>query len=170
MKISDLAAAIVTGLGTGYSPLAPGTCGSLLALLAAWALIPSSWWALPAAVLLACLAGVPLSSWAERRWGADPPRVVIDEVAGQWLALVFLPKALAVYLLVFLFFRLLDIVKPLGIFRVQEVPGGWGVMLDDVLAGIYTNILGQIVVMLFWPAKYVPLLTIKSMFTWLFGL
>ena len=145
MKILDVAAkALVTGLGAGYSPLAPGTCGSLLAALAAWFLLPSSGWALPAAALVACLAGVPLSTWAERRWGADPPRVVIDEVAGQWLALVLLPKSLVVYPAAFLLFRLFDIVKPWGIFRVQEAPRGWGVMLDDLLAGIYANMVMQL--------------------------
>lgn len=151
MKFTDTAAkALVTGLGAGYSPLAPGTCGSLLALLAAWFLIPGHWWALTAAALLVSLAGVPLSTWAEKRWGADPPRVVIDEVAGQWLALVFLPKALAVYLPAFLLFRLFDIVKPWGIYRVQEVSGGWGVVLDDLLAGVYTNIVLQLALLAFY--------------------
>ncbi len=148
--IDTAAKAVVTGLGTGYSPLAPGTCGSLLALLVAWTLFPGNWWALPAAVLLASLAGVPLSTWAERRWGTDPPRVVIDEVAGQWLALVLVPKSAIWYPLAFLLFRLFDIAKPWGIGRAQEAPGGWGVMVDDLLAGVYTNILLQAGLILFY--------------------
>lgn len=151
MKLIEIAAkALATGLGAGYSPLAPGTCGSLLAALAAWFLFPISWWALPAAVLLSCLAGVPLSAWAERRWGTDPPRVVIDELAGQWLALILLPKALAIYALAFMLFRLFDIVKPWGIFRVQEASGGWGIMMDDLLAGIYANISVQLALLAFY--------------------
>jgi phosphatidylglycerophosphatase A len=143
------AKALVTGLGTGYSPWAPGTCGSLLALTSAWLLFPASWWAVPLAVMAACLAGVPLSFWAERRWGSDPPRVVIDEVAGQWLALFLVPKSAIWFPLAFLVFRLFDITKPLGIFRVQEAPGGWGVVLDDLLAGAYSNIVLQAGMLLF---------------------
>jgi phosphatidylglycerophosphatase A len=151
MRLSDLAArAVVTGLGTGYSPLAPGTCASLLALVLAWILNPLAWWFLPAAVLLSCMAGVPLSFWAERRWGADPPRVVIDELAGQWLALVLLPRSLVLYSLAFVIFRLFDIFKPWGIYRIQEASGGWGVMLDDLLAGFYTNIVLQIAALMFY--------------------
>lgn len=149
MKITDLAAAAATGLGTGYSPLAPGTCGSLLAVLAAWLFSPLGWWTLPLAALLTALAGVPLSSWAEGRWGHDPTRVVIDEVAGQWLALVLVPRTLAPYFLAFALFRLFDIAKPWGIGRAQEAPGGWGVMLDDLLAGLYANILIQLGLLVF---------------------
>ncbi len=144
-KLLEAAAkALVTGLGAGYSPWAPGTCGSLLAMAAAWLLFPDCWWTIPLAVLAACLAGVPLSFWAERRWGSDPPRVVIDEVAGQWLALFLVPKSALFFPLAFLLFRLFDIIKPMGIFRIQEVPGGWGVMLDDLLAGAYSNIVLQV--------------------------
>jgi phosphatidylglycerophosphatase A len=150
MKIMVMAAkAAVTCLGAGYSPLAPGTCGSLLAVLAAWFLIPGVWWALPAAALAAFLAGVPLASQAEGWWGADPPRVVLDEVAGQWLALALVPKSFAAYALAFVLFRLFDILKPWGVNRVQEAPGGWGVMLDDVLAGAYSNIVLQLALLAF---------------------
>lgn len=151
MRMLEAAAkALVTGLGTGYSPVAPGTCGSLLALGAAWLLFPASWRGVPLAMLAACLAGVPLSFWAERRWGSDPPKVVIDEVAGQWLALFLVPKSAIWYPLAFLLFRLFDIAKPWGIDRIQETPGGWGVMLDDLLAGAYSNIVIQAGLLLFY--------------------
>lgn len=150
-KLVDISAkALVTGLGTGYSPLAPGTCGSLLALLIAWLFLHSDWWALPIAILAACIAGVPVATWAERRWGSDPPRVVIDEVAGQWLALVLIPKSAIWYTVAFLLFRLFDIAKPWGVDRIQEAPGGWGVMLDDLLAGAYSNIVLQAGMLLFY--------------------
>lgn len=150
-KLVDITAkALVTALGAGYSPWAPGTCGSLLALMVAWIFIPSVWWALPLAVLVVCIIGMPLSSWAERCWGSDPPRVVIDEVAGMWLSLVMIPKSLVLYPLAFFFFRLFDIVKPAGISRIQDLPGGWGVMSDDLLAGVYSNLFLQAALLIFY--------------------
>ncbi len=148
--MEPLAKIIVTGFGIGYSRWAPGTCGSLLALVSAWLVPLPAWWILPAAALGAFVLGVPLSFWAEKKWGTDPPRLVWDEMAGQWLALSLLPKTAGVYLLSFLLFRFFDIVKPLGVFRVQELPGGWGVMLDDLVCGIYSNIGLQLFLLAFF--------------------
>ena len=159
---------LASGFGSGYSPVAPGTAGSLLAVLIWW-LVPSFLWLRVCLLLLSLIVGVWSATKAEKKWGHDNGKIVIDELAGMWISLLFLPKTVPIYLAAFLLFRAMDIIKPLGARQIQKFPGGWGVVADDVLAGIYANILGQLVVMIFWPAQYVPLLTIKSMITWLFG-
>jgi phosphatidylglycerophosphatase A len=92
------------------------------------------------------LAGVWSSSIVETIWGKDPSKVVIDEVAGMCVALLFLPVSVKYLLSAFILFRFFDIVKPLYIKRLERLPKGWGIMFDDVLAGAYTNILVQAVV------------------------
>jgi phosphatidylglycerophosphatase A len=99
-----------------------------------------------AATLIVTLAGVWSSTVMEKVWGKDPSKVVIDEVAGMCVGLLFLPVNVTYLLCGFILFRFFDIVKPLYIKKMEYLPGGWGIMLDDVLAGIYTNILLQIVV------------------------
>ncbi|MBS0561421.1 MAG: phosphatidylglycerophosphatase A [Proteobacteria bacterium] len=143
-----LAVAVASGLGSGYAPRAPGTAGSLLAVLtgAGLMLLPGgmSPWALPLAVLAASLAGL----WAIRTAGVgdggaheDPGWVVIDEVAGQWLALVGLSLAGLAHptplglLAAFLLFRLLDIVKPGPVGWADRQGGAAGIMADDLIAG-----------------------------------
>ncbi len=92
------------------------------------------------------LAGVWSSSVVETIWGKDPSKVVIDEVSGMCAGLLFLPVSVKYLLIAFILFRLFDIVKPLYISRLELWPKGWGIMFDDVLAGVYTNILLQAVV------------------------
>lgn len=127
------------GLGLGHGPVAPGTWGSLLAF--------PLWWLSggPDSPLLALgVVGVLLLGlgWAacaegEKAWGHDPSRVVADEVAGQWIALALAaPRLWWGWLGAFLLFRLFDIWKPWIIDRAQRLPGGLGIMADDVLAGV----------------------------------
>jgi phosphatidylglycerophosphatase A len=85
--------------------------------------------------------GVWSSTIVEKIWGKDPSRVVIDEVAGMCVGLLFLPVQLKYTVCALILFRFFDIVKPLSIRKMELLPGGWGIMMDDVLAGVYTNIL-----------------------------
>ena len=134
------ASLLATWFGAGLLPKAPGTWGSLAALpfgaLIVWAGGP---WALAAAVLLIFPIGLWASSlYAERSGAEDPQAVVIDEVAGQWIALLPVALDLRLYVAAFLAFRFFDIVKvwparPID----QRLPGAWGIMLDDVVAGLY---------------------------------
>ena len=87
-------------------------------------------------IILAIAVGVWASGLAELSMGEeDPSQVVIDEIAGMWLALLLAPQVLWYYAAAFLLFRVLDIIKPGPINTVQQRHGGWGIMLDDVLAG-----------------------------------
>jgi phosphatidylglycerophosphatase A len=125
---------IASGFGAGYSPWAPGTAGSLLALLVGALLMVASPDALPVAALAATVGGV----WAIRaaRVDGDPGWVVIDEVAGQWIAMLALPRPTWTGLLMaFALFRLLDIAKPGPVGWADRQSGAVGVMADDVIAG-----------------------------------
>ncbi len=125
---------IASGLGTGYAPKAPGTVGSLAALVPGAALLLGPPWALPLAILLVTFAGL----WAiAPACGTDDPGwVVVDEFAGQWMALLPLASPSPLGLLAaFLLFRLLDITKPGPIGWADRQHGAAGVMADDLIAG-----------------------------------
>jgi len=132
---------LATAGGVGYAPVAPGTVASLLALLILWAL-PFSSLGLTFALLVVVGVGGWAAGRAERLLGSkDPGPVVIDEIAGMFLSVLALPRSLWFLLVAFLLFRFLDIVKPFPIRQSQALSGGLGVMLDDLIAGVYTLVL-----------------------------
>lgn len=135
---------IGTALGSGFSPVAPGTAGSLLGILIFWFIpLEVTWQIFLAAVFL--FTGVWSSEFIEKEKGKDPQIIVIDEVVGQWIALLFIPREMTWFIAAFLLFRLFDIFKPYPINNSQSIGGGWGIMIDDVIAGIYANIILQII-------------------------
>lgn len=140
---------VATGLFTGYSPIAPGTAGSLLAVVIY--LIPGfeDPIVLAFAILFAFFAGQLTASHMERFLGKDPGVVVIDEVVGMWITLLFLPKSIVLIALAFLAFRFHDIVKIAPARQIERVPSGWGCMLDDVFAGIYANATMWVILLVF---------------------
>jgi len=132
---------VATAGGVGYSPIAPGTVGSLVALLILWAL-PFSLLGLALCLLLVVGVGGWAAGRAERLLGRkDPGAVVIDEIAGMFLSALALPRSLGVLLVAFLLFRLFDILKPFPIRQSQMLSRGLGIMLDDLIAGTYTLVL-----------------------------
>ena len=139
---------IATGFGSGYSPVAPGTAGALLASLILWGLhtwlhVPfgGGWrqtmWLLPLLIFFFFL-GVVAAAKLTPKWGHDPSKVVVDEMVGLWIAMLGVPFSWLNLALAFVLFRGFDIWKPFGIRRLERLPGGWGVMMDDVVAGIYS--------------------------------
>ena len=148
-RLHPLVGFLATGALLGYAPLAPGTVGSLGCAVLMWFFVPE---VVPASgplavstMLLSTLAFIALAVWtaelAERRFGHDASRIVIDEYAGFVVSVLLLPKSLLVYAVAFLLFRALDIVKPFPARRCEALPGGTGIVLDDVVAGIYANLL-----------------------------
>jgi len=132
---------LASGFGTGYSPIAPGTAGSLLAYIILF-FIPTRNFIYPVALIAFTLLAIYISDVAERVWEKDSRKIVIDEMAGAGFATALMPKIEWVFLVNFLMFRLLDIVKPPPAnFFNKRAHGGGDVVLDDVAAGIYTNLL-----------------------------
>jgi len=141
---SQLARWIATVGGVGYTPVAPGTVASLLVALVVWWLQPSDL-ALLAATVVVSVIGIWAAGREEARVGTkDPGSIVIDEVAGMLIACCANPRTLPWVLGLFFAFRVLDVLKPLGINRLQDLPGGFGVVVDDLLAGLYVSLLGQL--------------------------
>ena len=163
-KTDVFTALVVTFLGSGMSPKAPGTTGSLAAVVAVY---PMAMFAATllgsnadffvnricinlfflAAAVIVFLAPIPLVNKAMKDCGTeDPGWIVIDEVCGIFMSLAFVPTAVIlahpwVLLVAFGLFRFFDILKPLGIHRFEKFPGAWGVMADDLLGGIYAGLL-----------------------------
>ncbi|WP_353662244.1 phosphatidylglycerophosphatase A [Hydrogenimonas sp. SS33] len=142
----------LAGLGSGMLPKAPGTWGSLTGLILG--LLILQWLPLQTLFLLTILVtlwGVRATNVYEARTGIhDDSRIVIDEIAGIWLALCISGPTLPAAVLSFLFFRLYDIWKPSLVGRIdREAPGGWGVMGDDILAGAMAGLSSALVLHLF---------------------
>lgn len=139
---------LTTALGAGYSPFGPGTMGALVGTLC-WVLgyfvidFGTLQIITGVCVIFFTLISIRPINRLETIWGKDPSRVVIDEVVGVWICLLAVPDEpnntrLWIYvMLAFALFRLFDILKPLGIRRMENLPGSWGVMMDDVLAGCW---------------------------------
>lgn len=137
---------ISTSLGIGYVGRGGGTVAAVATCLV-WYLWQGGGnelglWQTAAAVLVTAL-GVWSSYKVEPCWGKDDKKVVIDEVAGMCVSLLFIPVSGATVLAALVLFRFFDIAKPFGIRSTEKLPGGWGVMLDDVLSGVYANLVLQ---------------------------
>jgi phosphatidylglycerophosphatase A len=126
---------VTTGLGTGFAPVAPATVGSALACIVLWFLPDARNWPWLLLAIPFFFLGVWLATRGERRYGHDGRPIVIDELLGQWITLFFAGQSLPLFVAAFLLFRLFDIWKPFGIRQSQNLPAGWGVMIDDLLAG-----------------------------------
>ncbi len=142
---------LATGFGSGYSPVAPGTAGSVAGLLLFWPLASLPVWVQLAACTALFLVGALASTLVARDLGRkDPGLIVVDEVVGMWIMLIGVPFVPLTIILGFLLFRLMDIVKPWPARDLEGLPDGWGVMADDVAAGVYAHLVLR-VALLVWP-------------------
>ncbi|MCE5325517.1 MAG: phosphatidylglycerophosphatase A, partial [Planctomycetaceae bacterium] len=148
---------IATGLGTGLLPLAPGTWASAAAcvvfLAVAWGcggrgVCVNGW--LIALAALACVGCVATGGYCETCFGSkDPRQCTVDEWAGQWVSLLFVPLGtgpagwLIAAGVAFVAFRVFDVIKPPPARQLERLPRGWGVLLDDIAAGVYANLAAQ---------------------------
>ncbi|MBQ9565591.1 MAG: phosphatidylglycerophosphatase A [Synergistaceae bacterium] len=145
---------IATLGGVGFYSSMPGTLGSGAACLVS-AGVPVPW----QAILAVSGVGIWAAGVAERELGkTDPGCVVIDEAVGMWLSVLWLPRSFLIP--GFLLFRLVDILKPFPVSAMERLPGGWGIMADDVMGGLMVNVLLQAVNALFFHAGWLyPLLS-----------
>ena len=150
----DIASLVLaTGLGVAYlTPIAKATLASAVTVAVYGAL---AWgdsgfnWILIIAIVAVFFVGVPVSARVKSEEDPDPSKVVIDEVAGQLAAfLILVPIEWWSLLAAFLLFRLFDVLKPLGIRRLEAIPNGWGIMLDDLAAGLLSAVVINVVVLI----------------------
>ena len=120
----------------GYFPVAPATAGSAVVVAVGWFLPVPAWPVAIACIVVGTFVAVWLCGEAEKDLGHDAHPIVADEVVGQTIALLFVPHVWWAFLASFVLFRIFDIWKPLGANEAQKMPGGWGVVMDDVIAGI----------------------------------
>ena len=161
--LERLKTACITVMGSGYGPYVSGTWGSLVALVVfatIWIALghtEAPRWGLEAITVAGILAASVVSvAWGE--WAVeyfrdnDPKQFVLDEFAGQWVALLVLPASLTAetwaFVLVaggqFVLFRIFDIIKPPPARQAERLPAGWGILTDDLFAGLYANLVGQL--------------------------
>lgn len=132
--------AIATGAYVGYLPPAPGTLGSLLGLLLLWPLKPGTVQVMVTLFLIG--VGIVVADQAARVIGGqDPPAIVIDEIAGIAVATLLLPPQVPERVVAFVIFRVFDVIKPFPARQAERLPGGFGIVGDDLIAGLYTNLL-----------------------------
>jgi phosphatidylglycerophosphatase A len=148
MKRINFHKIIASGLGTGFAPYAPGTAGSLLGIvlfylfnyvlngsnIEPWLILSLNLFA----IIFVLLLGVYSIKQVHKFWNHDASKIVIDEIAGVWIAVFAMPTEWQYYLYALILFRFFDIVKPLYIKRLDNMGNDWSVMLDDVLAGTYS--------------------------------
>lgn len=137
--LSAVSKVIATALGAGYSPVAPGTCGTVVAVPLAWALAALPIWQFVLVIIAVTAVAIWAADRADRAWGThDSGRIVIDEVAGYLATMLLVDRGHWAPLAVgFVVFRALDIIKPPPVRWLDEnLPGGFGVVLDDVAAGV----------------------------------
>ncbi len=149
MKINTFDKLIGSGFLTGYIPTASGTFGSLAGL--AIYFIPGfeKLYILIPAIIVFTLYGIYVGSKFETLYGKDPAECTIDEVVGMWITLVLIPKTVIAAVIAFLIWRIMDIIKPAPARQAEKLHGGLGIMMDDVIAGIYSLVLVHLILFIF---------------------
>jgi phosphatidylglycerophosphatase A len=137
-----------SALFSGYSPVASGTVGSAVALV--FYFIPGfeSLAIISTSIIVVFILGIKTSRAMEQRYGHDPAEVTIDEVLGMWISLVLLPKKIFIVIAAFFLFRFFDIIKPFPAREFDNMHGGFGIMMDDAIAGIYANSILQLTLLI----------------------
>ncbi len=141
---------IAACMGIGYIK-GGGTIAAALTALAWWLLrgvVNFTPWSIVVTGLI-ILAGIYTATRVEKDWGKDSSRVVIDEVAGMCVSLLLVPVSGAGIWMALVLFRFFDIVKPAYIRKLEQLPAGWGVMADDLLAGVYSNLIVHVILYLY---------------------
>ena len=149
VKLSFIEKLLGSGFYTGYVPIASGTFGTLAALLIY--LIPGfeNPYVIVPAIIVFFIYGVYVGNKFENVYGKDPSECTIDEVVGTWISYLLLPKTVGIIIITFFLWRALDIFKPYPARKLENLNGGLGIMIDDVVSGFYTLIIMHLVVYFF---------------------
>lgn len=146
MKINPIVKLLGSGFYTGYIPYASGTFASLLAVLI-YLFVPGFHIPLVHILVLSIVIviGIPISAKFEEIYGKDPKECTIDEFAGTWISLLFIPKNIIFVVAIFILWRVADILKPYPANIAENLEGGIGVMLDDIIAAVYVFIFSHLI-------------------------
>jgi phosphatidylglycerophosphatase A len=151
----DFWTTLATVFGIGFIPVMPGTFGTLaaafvyLSLPSAWLTsFPSAYYSL-AAIAALFFAGVYITGKAEHKLGHDAGSIILDEFVAYFICVLFLPKSILMAVYTFAVFRVFDIAKPQPVRLSQKLKAGWGVMTDDVIAAVFTNLFMQVLIRLY---------------------
>jgi len=150
MKLTIVEKAIGSTLFSGYIPFASGTFSSVVAFAFYWipgfenpvVLIPL--------ILFFSVIGIFIGTRFEKEYGKDPSQCTIDETVGMWISLLFLPKQIIITGIAFFVWRLLDIIKPFPARQAERLDGGVGIVLDDIISAVYTGIIMNFIVIMFF--------------------
>ena len=148
MKLNFIEIFFGSGFYTGYSPVASGTVGSFAALVIYYIPGFENLYIILPITSIFLLYGVYVGNKFEKVYGKDPSQCTIDELVGTWISLILLPKTVFISLAAFFVWRILDIIKPQPARKMEQLQGGLGIMMDDVVSGIYTLLLMHLLVYL----------------------
>lgn len=148
MNINSFEKLLGSGFYTGYIPFASGTFGSAAGLIIYYIpgfekpiiLIP--------AIIIFTILGIFIGNKFELSYGKDPAECTIDEVVGMWISLILLPKKVYISIFAFLVWRIFDIIKPAPARQAEKLNGGLGIMMDDIIAGLYSAILVNVILII----------------------
>ena len=143
-----IAKMLAKGFWSGYFPITPGTFGSIPPWLIAFFLIQNNLLGLIMAATAATIVSVWSAGEAEKELGHDARKIVIDEWAGMFITLLFVPYSLINYAIAFFVFRALDVVKIYPARQAERLPAGWGITMDDVVAGVQSNLVTHLIIWL----------------------
>ena len=138
MKINFIEKIVGSGFYTGYIPFASGTFGSLAGLILYYIPGFENPIILFSAIILFVILGIYTGNKFDKIYGKDPAECTVDEIVGMWITLLYLPKILWISILAFVVWRALDVIKPYPARNLEKLPGGLGIMIDDIVAGIYS--------------------------------
>jgi phosphatidylglycerophosphatase A len=148
LKLNNFEKILGSGFYSGYFPVASGTLGSLAALIIYFIPGFEQWFIIVPLTLIFAAYGIYVGTKFEIVYGKDPAECTIDEIVGMWISLIALPKTILIAIGAFLLWRILDIIKPPPARNLERLKGGIGIMIDDVISGLYTLIIMHLVVYL----------------------
>lgn len=141
-----LAIILATGLGWGFFPVVAGTVGTIPAWLVAFYLVGDKPLVLSLLTIITFIIAVWSAGVAEKIYGHDAKKIVIDEWAGMFVTVLYIPFSLTSYLVAFFAFRFFDVAKIPPASQMERLPRGWGITMDDIAAGIYANLLTRLII------------------------
>lgn len=150
-----IAVCVATGLYSGFFPIVAGTVGTIPAWLIAYFGFRGDQTLIVSASVVFFVLSVWSAGVGERLWGHDPKKIVMDEWAGMLVAVIALPHTLTAYIVAFFAFRFFDVAKVPPAAQAERLRGGWGITMDDIIAGVYANIFTRLIlygIEHWWPA------------------